>query len=58
MNSDELSVELGENLYEVKRMISGGFCAYGINDDERAMGGTLREALQNLLDLLRDKMTA
>ena len=50
-NSDELVAELGDNLFEVKRLLTGGFCAYSVND--RATGKTIKEALSNLLEKVK-----
>lgn len=53
MTSDELIAELGDDFYELKRLVSGGFCAYSIED--RAVGQTAKESLENLKKLLDGK---
>lgn len=55
MNSDELIEKLGDDFYELKRMVVdtekfGKFCSYSTED--RAMGKTAKESLENLLTLV------
>lgn len=56
MNSDELVEALGEDFYEVKRLVAkspvGQFVAYSTT--ERAFGETMHEALQKLYTLLHE----
>lgn len=63
MNSDELIEALGDNFYEVKRLVSKDsdgnqmFVAYSV--EKMAKGETVREALENLLKIYEtqeDKM--
>lgn len=52
--------KLGNRLYEVKRLLTGGWCAYSIEIDQWnaepksliAQGKTLKESLENLAKLL------
>lgn len=51
MNSDQIIEKLGDEFYELKRMVAGGFCAYGIH--ERAIGSTAVEALDLLYTITK-----
>ncbi len=53
--SDELIEKLGDDFYELKLLVSGGFCAYSTED--RAVGQTAKESLENLLKLVNDRKT-
>lgn len=53
MTSDELIDQLGKDFYEVKQLVSGGFVAYSTNFF--AKGETMKEALENLLALIKSK---
>jgi hypothetical protein len=58
-NSDELIEKLGDDFYELKRLVIetplGQFYAY--SKKERAVGFTAKEALGNLLKLVNDRKT-
>lgn len=54
-NSDELIEKLGDDFYEVKRLVQGGYCAYSM--EERAVGGSVQNALENLLELVNARNT-
>jgi len=57
MEIQEILDKLGNEFYEVKRLINptpfGGYCAYSI--EERALGKTFKEALENLLKIVEKK---
>ena len=52
--------KLGNRLYELRRLVSGGWMAYSVEIEQymtepkalMAQGNTLKEALENLLKLL------
>lgn len=54
MTSDQIEEELGNDFYEIKRLVSGGFCAYSTSG-HLCRGTTFQEAMGELLKAVREK---